>query len=288
MKKFTFIMALATVISMASCTAQSPKPQLANDIDSLSYAFGLARTEGLDSYLLSMGIDSTQKKSFIKGFLLGAQKQDPADMAHAAGVQIGNTVAKTWVEQLNQQIFMGDSTQTINLNDMIAGFVAGYMGNVSAMDMSAAQALADVKTQTLQKASNERVYGKNREDGEKFLAENKTKEGVVTTESGLQYKIITKGNGKIPTAENQVKVNYTGKLIDGTVFDSTENRSEPAIFSVGQVISGWTEALTLMPVGSKWELYIPQELAYGERGAGSSIPPYSTLIFEVELLGIEK
>jgi len=288
MKKFTFIMALAAVIGMTSCTAQSPKPQLANDIDTLSYAFGLARTEGLESYLLSMNVDSTQKVNFIKGFIEGAQKMDAAERAHAAGIQIGNTVAKTWVDQLNQQVFLGDSTQTVNLNDMIAGFVAGYMGETTTMDLSTAQTIADMKMQELQKISNEKLYGANREEGEKFLAENKTKEGVITTESGLQYKIITKGNGKIPTAENQVKVNYTGKLIDGTVFDSTETRKEPAVFGVGQVIKGWTEALTMMPVGSKWELYIPQELAYGVRGAGNSIPPFSALIFEVELLGIEK
>jgi len=288
MKKFTFIMALTAVIGLTSCTAQSPKPQLANDIDTLSYAFGLARTEGLESYLLSMNVDSTQKESFIKGFIEGAEKLDAAARAHAAGIQIGNTVAKTWVDQLNQQVFLGDSTKTVNLNDMIAGFVAGYLGNTTTMDRSTAQTIADMKMQELQKISNEKMYGANREAGEKFLAENKTKEGVITTESGLQYKIITKGNGKIPTEENQVKVNYTGKLLDGTVFDSTETRKEPAIFGVGQVIKGWTEALTMMPVGSKWELYIPQDLAYGVRGAGNSIPPFSTLIFEVELLGIEK
>ena len=141
----------------------------------------------------------------------------------------------------------------------------------------------------LQDINNEKLYGSNREDGEKFLAENKTKEGVQTTASGLQYRVIKEGKGAIPTKDDKVKVLYTGKTIDGTVFDSTDNRNgEPATFGVGQVISGWTEALTMMPVGSKWEIFIPQELAYGASGAGSSIKPYSALIFEVELLGIEK
>ena len=128
----------------------------------------------------------------------------------------------------------------------------------------------------------------NKAAGEKFLAENKTKEGVVTTESGLQYKIIKAGKGEIPTNTSTVKVNYKGTLIDGTEFDSSYKRNEPASFRADQVIKGWTEALTMMPVGSKWELYIPQELAYGSRDTGGQIKPFSTLIFEVELLGIEK
>ena len=123
---------------------------------------------------------------------------------------------------------------------------------------------------------------------DEFLAENKAKEGVVTTPSGLQYKIITKGNGAVPADSSKVKVNYKGTLIDGTEFDSSYKRNEPATFRANQVIKGWTEALTMMPVGSKWELYIPYDLAYGSRETGSQIKPFSTLIFEVELLGIEK
>jgi FKBP-type peptidyl-prolyl cis-trans isomerase FklB len=134
----------------------------------------------------------------------------------------------------------------------------------------------------------EKKYADNKAAGEKFLAENKTKEGVVTTPSGLQYKIITKGTGEIPADSSKVKVNYKGTLIDGTEFDSSYKRKEPATFRANQVIKGWTEALTMMPVGSKWELYIPQELAYGARETGGPIKPFSTLIFEVELVGIEK
>ena len=134
----------------------------------------------------------------------------------------------------------------------------------------------------------EKKYADNKAAGEKFLAENKTKEGVVTTPSGLQYKIITKGTGEIPADSSKVKVNYKGTLIDGTEFDSPYKRKEPATFRANQVIKGWTEALTMMPVGSKWELYIPQELAYGARETGGPIKPFSTLIFEVELVGIEK
>ena len=124
-------------------------------------------------------------------------------------------------------------------------------------------------------------------DGEKFLAENAKKEGVVTTPSGLQYKILTKGTGPVPTASQEVKVKYEGKLLDGTVFDSSYKRSDPITkFRCNQVIKGWTEALTMMPVGSTWELYIPYELAYGDADQGK-IKPYSMLIFKVELIGIE-
>ncbi|OCQ50532.1 FKBP-type 22 kDa peptidyl-prolyl cis-trans isomerase [Photorhabdus australis subsp. thailandensis] len=124
------------------------------------------------------------------------------------------------------------------------------------------------------------------EEGQKFLAENAQRDGVSTTESGLQFSVLKQGDGAIPAHTDHVRVHYTGRLIDGTVFDSSVQRGEPAEFPVNGVIAGWIEALTLMPVGSKWELYIPHNLAYGERGAGASIPPYSALIFEVELLDI--
>ena len=148
--------------------------------------------------------------------------------------------------------------------------------------------------QQLQKTHSERMQAeqkaaadKNLAEGETFLKENATKEGVVTTESGLQYKIVTAGEGPKPGAEDVVKVHYRGTLIDGTEFDSSYKRGEPVTFPVGGVIPGWVEALQLMPVGSKWELYIPSGLAYGPGGAGSQIGPNSALKFEVELLSIE-
>lgn len=125
-----------------------------------------------------------------------------------------------------------------------------------------------------------------KEEGRAFLETNKTKEGVKVTESGLQYKILETGTGKAPTAESNVTVHYTGKLVDGSIFDSSVERGEPATFGVSQVIEGWTEAMQLMHEGDKFELYIPYELAYGERGAGGQIPPYATLIFEVQLIKV--
>ena len=128
---------------------------------------------------------------------------------------------------------------------------------------------------------------KNKQAGQEFLAENTKQENIVTLPSGLQYEIITEGDGAIPTATDTVQCHYHGTLIDGTVFDSSVQRGEPAVFGVTQVIKGWVEALQLMPVGSKWRLFVPSDMAYGEQGAGDIIQPNSTLIFEVELLGIQ-
>jgi FKBP-type peptidyl-prolyl cis-trans isomerase FklB len=131
------------------------------------------------------------------------------------------------------------------------------------------------------------VMSKNKKAGEEFLAKNKSNEGIVTTTSGLQYKVLVAGTGAKPKATDTVDCHYEGRLIDGTVFDSSYRRGQSAQFPVNGVIPGWVEALQLMPVGSKWQLYIPSELAYGEYGAGETIEPNSTLIFDVELLGIK-
>ena len=293
MKKVSIVMALAVAAGMASCTAQSPKGNIKTDIDSLSYAIGMARTEGLEQYLAQQGIDSTQMSTFLKGFNEGAQKISKEDVAYMAGLQIGQMVSKQWVEGFNQQIFGEDSTQTLSRENMLAGFVAGVVGKGGAMEMAQAQDYMRTKMDIIREKAIEKKYADNKAAGEKFLAENKTKEGVVTTESGLQYKIITKGTGAIPADTSKVKVNYKCTLIDGTEFDSSykrkdkDGKSQPATFRANQVIKGWTEALTMMPVGSKWELYIPYDLAYGSRETGGQIKPFSTLIFEVELVGIE-
>ena len=287
MKKLSILMVAVATASLVSCTAQSPKATLKSEIDSLSYATGMARTEGLKMYLLQQGVDTTQMADFLKGFNEGAQMNSKTDAAYLAGMQIGQMVAKNWVEGLNQQIFGGDSTLTISKNDMLAGFIAGVKGDDAKMDMQFAQTYAQTGIERVKEKATMEQYGENKAAGEAFLAENKTKEGVQTTESGLQYKVITVGTGEVPTSSSKVKVNYKGTLINGEEFDSSYKRNEPATFGASQVIKGWTEALTMMPVGSKWELYIPQELAYGSRNQGK-IKPFSALIFEVELLGIEK
>ena len=168
----------------------------------------------------------------------------------------------------------------------LEGFRAGIQNN-GRMTQDSAQAVASKQLEYYHKVKMEAKFGDNRKAGEEFLATNAKKDSVKVTPSGLQYKVLTAGTGEVPTATQKVKVNYEGRLIDGTVFDSSYKRNQPATFACNQVIKGWTEALTMMPVGSKWELYIPQELAYGDRESGK-IPPFSMLIFTVELLEIVK
>ena len=288
MKKVSIFMAIAAAASLASCTAQAPKAKLKTDIDSLSYSIGMAETQGLKGYLTGrLDVDTAYMAEFIKGLNEGANKTSKKDIAYMAGLQIGQQISNQMMKGINQELFAGDSTKTISKDNFMAGFIAGTLEKGGVMTMEAAQEYTRTAMETIKAKAMEEKYADNKAAGEKFLAENKTKEGVKTTESGLQYKVITEGKGEIPADTCKVKVNYKGTLIDGTEFDSSYKRNEPATFRANQVIKGWTEALTMMPVGSKWELYIPQELAYGSRESGQ-IKPFSTLIFEVELVGIEK
>ena len=294
MKKVLFIAAVAIATGLSSC-AQAPKAELKTEIDSLSYAIGLSRSQqGLTQFLEQQGVDSAQYSNFLKGVLEGAKSADISEkMAYSVGMQIGQMISVNWYESINHELFGNDSTKTINKEDMLAGFFAGVTGKGRIMDPIIATTYTDDKMKSVKEASLLERFGENKAAGEKFLEENKAKEGVVTTESGLQYKVITEGKGQVPTSTDRVKVHYKGTLIDGTEFDSSYSRKDkdgnpqPSTFRANQVIKGWTEALTMMPIGSKWELYIPQELAYGSLDKGT-IPPFSTLIFEVELLSIEK
>ena len=294
MKKVLFIAAVAIATGLSSC-AQAPKAELKTEIDSLSYAIGLSRSQqGLTQFLEQQGVDSAQYSNFLKGVLESAKSSDISEkIAYSVGMQIGQMIAVNWYESINHELFGNDSTKTINKEDMLAGFFAGVTGKGRIMDPIIATTYTDDKMKSVKEASLLERFGENKAAGEKFLEENKAKEGVVTTESGLQYKVITEGKGQVPTSTDRVKVHYKGTLIDGTEFDSSYSRKDkdgnpqPSTFRANQVIKGWTEALTMMPIGSKWELYIPQELAYGSLDKGT-IPPFSTLIFEVELLSIEK
>ena len=288
MKKIVLFAAIVAAAGLASCTAQAPKANLKSDIDSLSYMMGITNTQGLQDFAAQrLGVDSANWADFLKGVEEGINKVSKKDKAYAAGIQIGQQVGGDMLENINNSLFGGDSTQTISKDNFLAGFFAA-LKNKNEISMDNARAFVETHTEAIKAKALEAKYGENKAAGIKFLEENKTKEGVVTTESGLQYKVIKAGNGEIPTKESSVKVNYKGTLIDGTEFDSSYKRNAPATFRADQVIKGWTEALTMMPVGSKWELYIPQELAYGSRETGGLIKPFSTLIFEVELLEIEK
>ena len=288
MRKFGFFAVALAAISFASCTAQAPKAEFKNEIDSLSYMFGVANTQGLDYYISGqLGVDTTYMADFIAGVQAGISQNTPKDVAYNAGLQIGQQLSGRIIEGINNQLFAGDSTQALNTNNFYAGFIAALKKKPGLVSPEEASAYIQVHADAIKNKALEAKYGENKAAGEKFLAENAKKEGVKTTESGLQYKVIKEGKGAIPTETSTVKVHYKGTLVDGTEFDSSYSRNEPTSFRANQVIKGWTEALTMMPVGSKWELYIPQELAYGTRETGD-IKPFSTLIFEVELIEVEK
>lgn len=174
--------------------------------------------------------------------------------------------------------------EPLNVDLFLAGLEAGMKEDTKSYKISVEEAQNYLNTYF--QAAQEREMQARKEEGEKFLEENKAKSGVITTESGLQYQVVSEGNGPKPTADNIVKVHYTGTLLDGSVFDSSVEKGEPATFGVTKVIRGWTEALQLMPVGSKYIIWVPADLAYGERGAGQLVKPNSTLKFEVELLEI--
>ena len=289
MKKITILAAIAAVTGLASCTAQAPKANLKTELDSLSYSIGMAQTQGLKGYLVGrMDVDTAYMAEFIKGVTEGANKTGKKEAAYMAGLQIGQQISNQMMKGINHELFGEDSVKTISKENFLAGFIAGTLEKGGLMTMEKAQSYTQTAMEAIKAKAMEEKYADNKAAGEKFLAENKAKEGVKTTESGLQYKVITEGKGEIPADTCKVKVNYKGTLIDGTEFDSSYKRNEPATFRANQVIKGWTEALTMMPVGSKWELYIPQDLAYGARESGNQIKPFSTLIFEVELVSIEK
>ena len=260
---------------------------LANSNDTLSYAAGMAQTNGLIPYLTSqLKVDTTYMADFIKGFNEAIEKgENPSYNAYAAGIQIADMVKSRMFPGIEKEL--EGSPESLVRSKFVEGFVAALKNDTSIYNQQTSASYFEARMKASHEAKQEKLYGANREAGKKFLAENAKKEGVVTTPSGLQYKILTKGTGPVPTASQEVKVKYEGKLLDGTIFDSSYKRSDPITkFRCNQVIKGWTEALTMMPVGSTWELYIPYELAYGEHDQGK-IKPFSMLIFKVELVGIE-
>ena len=182
---------------------------------------------------------------------------------------------------------IGQNLQSMGISNMsIEDFMKGISDVLAGGKTEMTHAEAQKVVNDHFRALAEEAYAQNKNAGEAFLAENAKKEGITVLPSGLQYQIITEGNGKKPSATDRVQCHYEGTLIDGTIFDSSIKRGEPAVFGVNQVIKGWVEALQLMQEGAKWRLYIPYDMAYGEHGAGEMIPPYSALIFDVELIKV--
>ena len=291
------ILALTALALCATTGYAGPKGKKSNkkataekvdtlSIDHFSYGFGKINAEGLMQYLTQrMGIEPAYIADFIEGF--GQTQQTEADKkmkARLAGIEIRQQVERQIMPQAAKAI--NDSIDKLNHDLFVQGFSDGVTNRENPILPGTIDSIRPLVREQMEYYEKVK-YGKNIEAGEQFLAKNKKQKGVTTTASGLQYKVITAGTGEKPTATDRVKVHYRGTLLDGTEFDSSYKRNEPTTFGVNQVIKGWTEALQLMPVGSKWELYIPQELAYGSRATGN-IPPFSTLVFEVELLEIVK
>lgn len=281
-------MVLAAAAGLASCgQSGTPKANMKSDVDTLSYMVGVSNSQGLKDYVVGrLGVDTTYMADFVRGIKEGMKNTSAKEKAYMAGMQIGQQVSGDMYEAINNQLFAGDSTTTMSKENFLAGFIAAVEEN-SLVTPDSASMYVRTKSEEIKTKALEAKYGEYKKENEEFLANNKSKDGIKVTESGLQYRIIKEGKGEIPTKTSRVKVHYKGTMIDGTEFDSSYERKEPTTFRADQVIKGWTEALTMMPVGSKWELYIPQELGYGSREAGK-IKPFSTLIFEVELISIEK
>lgn len=299
MKRLVILTALAIVAGAAFNSVEAKKKKtllpepvvtpvtLTNGSDSVSYAAGMALTNGLLPYLIQQqGVDTAYMADFIRGFKEVTEKaDDPKLKAYAAGLEIANQVKSRMLPGLSGEF--KDTPDSIIAAILYRGFTDALIGDTTHFTQTAAETYFKERQEADKQAKEEKLYGSNREAGRKFLEENAKKDGVITTPSGLQYKVLVKGDGQVPQATDKVLVNYEGRLIDGTVFDaSTKHGDKPASFRVDQVIKGWTEALTMMPVGSKWQIFIPQELAYGERNAGQ-IKPFSALIFDVELVGID-
>ena len=301
MKK-TILLALALVAGPSLYTADAAKKKtkkaeqpaaetvqpvvLTSTSDSVSYAAGMSLTNGLVPFLLQQNVDTTMMADFVRGFQEAVKADnDPKMKAYIVGMSIA--------QQVNDRMLPGMKKEFDNTPDSIIadlfykGFADALLNASKHFTQAEAESFFTEKQKAAKAIREESLYGPNRDAGRKFLEENAKKDSVITLPSGLQYKVLVKGEGEVPLTTDRVKVHYEGRLLDGTVFDSSYQRGEPTEFTPTQVIKGWTEALTMMPVGSKWQLYIPYELAYGNRDTGK-IKPYSMLIFDVELIDIVK
>ena len=291
MKSLKTLAVMATaVLAFSACgNSSAPKADLKTDVDSMSYAIGLLQSQYVRQAIeQGQVIDTTYMDDFVKGINEGVNAgDDKKKAAYIMGLQVGQQLSTQLVKGVNHEVFGDDSTKTISLKNLLAGFITGATGKKGLMTPESANTIAQTKMEQIKAKNMEKQFGANKAAGEKYLVEYKKGKDVKELKGGVLYKVIKEGTGAIPTDTSMVSVQYEGKTIDGKVFDSSYKSKEPVKLRANQVIPGWTEALTHMPVGSVWEVVIPQEKAYGAREQ-REIKPFSALIFKIELLGIEK
>ena len=230
------MMVLAAAAGMASCTAQGPKANLKSDIDTLSYMMGVSNTQGLMDYAMGrLGVDSAHVADFIKGIEQGTKETDAKQKAYLAGMQIGQQISGDMFEAINNQLFAGDSANTLSKDNFLAGSIPAVKKNAM-VSTDSASVYVRTQAEAIKAKALESKYADWKNQNEEFLISNKGKEGIQTTASGLQYRIVKEGKGQVPTATQSVKVHYKGTLIDGTQFDSSYDRKEPTTFRANQVI----------------------------------------------------
>ena len=282
MKKLNFLMALAAMTVLASCGGTGTGKVTMNDVkDTISYSIGMGRAIRVYRDQLPYDIvDSVTIKEFVKGFMDAAKDpEDTKKLAYALGFEIGCQEMTQAFVGLSENLF--GAGEEFNRNNYISGFRDGMLDNWSIMTFDE----ADDTSNRLYEYLSQRQYDKVKEENAAFLEKKAKEENVVKTPSGLLYQVIKLGDGgPKPTATSDVEVRYRGELIDGTVFDEA---TTPITLNLSGVIKGWTEGLQLMSVGDKYKFFIPYNLGYGEQGAGGDIKPYTTLIFEVELVNIK-
>ncbi len=288
MKKLQLVVLAAIMTAaLAGCGNSTPKADLKTDVDTLSYVLGVAGTQGLKEYLAQQeGIDTTKMGPFLKGVKDGMDAGDDKKLAaYFAGYQVGQRIGKQIIPNVNLNVFDDDTTRSISVKNYMAGFMANARGKKTAIAAQEAQGMLTMYMESVRSRIMKERYLPNKEAGEKFLAENAKKDSVVTLPSGVQYKVLKEGHGRVPSDSTTVEMNYEGRLLNDSVFDSTYRRSSPMKATPRQLVRGFCDALTHMPEGSTWEIYIPDSLAYGSQKR-PLIAPFSTLIFKVELLGV--
>ena len=295
MKKL-FFAAIAATALLASCNKPgATTTRLKTDVDTLSYALGMANSasdEEIKMYLTQAGADSTYVEEFFKGMKDGLNSSDDKkDMAYQLGLQTGMQMKTRMFPNVEGQVFAGDSTSHLSTKNFLAGMADGRRGktalivNGQEVDRQGVQSvLMDIVNRMSAKA-NEKVYGEKKKASADFMANVAKQPGVKALANGVYYKVVNEGKGAVPAKDQTVKIEYEGRLMDGTVFDATQP-NQPVALACNQVVPGFATALTAMPVGSEWEVYLPYDQAYGEQGSGP-IPPYSALVFKIKLVSIE-